>query len=241
MDSRCCSSWPGFESACDTTLSGWRVIQPKISVDAATRAELRRRARVRCARAAGAKSGEDVADGGRRDERADEMAAAALVLLRRAVAVLVRADRDVLGAVIRGELRAAQREHGRREREQPREKLLRGGPQALRLADAAHGDRRAPTIDASDARALHRQLRGRQRALHLRQQRQRLREPRRARAGTAPFTLDARKRLRADATSISPSSLRIAHAHEVGPVHEHAVRERHAAEPDLLVAHAPSG
>ena len=121
---------------------GLRVIQPKISVDAATapicaaaRAWLRMRSR--------RKAGEHVADGRRRDERPDQMAAAALVLLLRAVAVLVAADRDVLGAVVRGELAAAQRERGGRERQEAREQLLRSGPQAPRLANAAHGDRRA--------------------------------------------------------------------------------------------------
>src|SRR5205085_786872 len=51
----------------------------------------------------------------REDDRADEMAAAALVLLRAVLAVLVRADRDVLGAVVGGEVGAAQREERRRE------------------------------------------------------------------------------------------------------------------------------
>src|SRR4029450_2080397 len=115
-----------------------RVIQPKSSIDVATapscataRAWLRtcggaRRASA-FATADGAPSGAvgggrgaraRVRDGGRGDERADEVAAAALVLLRRARAVLVRANGDVLGAVIGREIAAAQRERGRRDREE---------------------------------------------------------------------------------------------------------------------------
>jgi hypothetical protein len=47
------------------------------------------------------------------------MRAAALVLLLARLAVLVRADRDVLGAVVGGELGAAQRDDGRSERRDP--------------------------------------------------------------------------------------------------------------------------
>src|SRR5205823_3721602 len=51
-----------------------------------------------------------VADRRRRKERADEVRAAALVLLRAQLAVLVGPDRDVLGAMIGGEVGAAKRE-----------------------------------------------------------------------------------------------------------------------------------
>src|SRR5580765_1339754 len=68
---------------------------------------------------------EDVADGGRREHRAGEMRAAALVLAGARLAVLVAADRDVLGAVVRGKLAAAEREDTRREREQAGDQLLR--------------------------------------------------------------------------------------------------------------------
>src|SRR3954468_14988556 len=64
----------------------------------------------------GSEAGEDVPDRGRRDERPDEMSAAALVLARRTLPVLVAADRDVLRAVVRGELAATQRKHRRRDR-----------------------------------------------------------------------------------------------------------------------------
>src|SRR5947199_377504 len=51
----------------------------------------------------------------RRDERADEMTSAPLVLLGRALTVLVPADGDVLRTVVRGELRTTHREHRRSE------------------------------------------------------------------------------------------------------------------------------
>jgi hypothetical protein len=49
------------------------------------------------------------------------------VLLRRALAVLVRSDRDVLGAVVRSELAPAKREQRGGERERPGGELLHGG------------------------------------------------------------------------------------------------------------------
>ena len=70
------------------------------------------------------------------EQRADEVAAAAVVLLRRRLAGLVRADRDVLGAVVRGELAAAERDHGGRERGE------RGDCLAARGTRAASGERR---------------------------------------------------------------------------------------------------
>ena len=51
----------------------------------------------------------------------------------------------------------------------------------------------------------------------------------------------ARKRFSADATSISPSALRIAHAQELGPCTSTPFGESHAAEADLLVAHRSRG
>ncbi len=113
----------------------------------------------------GREPGQRVADGGGGDERPDEMAAAALVLARRLLAVLVRTDRDVLGAVVGGELGAAQREHRGRERDEPGHQLLRDGTQPARLADPAHGGRGADHR-AEDAAALDRQLRRRQAPLH---------------------------------------------------------------------------
>src|SRR5437667_6459678 len=57
--------------------------------------------------------GEHAAHGRADQERADDVRTAALVLLAAALAVLVAADRDVLGAVVRSDLRAPNRERGR--------------------------------------------------------------------------------------------------------------------------------
>ena len=201
------------------------------------RADLRGGARV-VAHALRREPCEHVADRRGGDERADQMSAAALVLLRRALAVLVASDRDVLGTVIRGELRPAQRERRRRERHEPGEQLLRDGAQPRRLADTANGygggDHRG-----RDAPALHRQPGRRQRALHLRQQRERLGETGRA-AQERLDTFAAWKRFCADATSMRRPRVDRARPRR-RPVHEHAVRQRHPAEADLLVAHRSSG
>jgi len=158
-------------------LSGCLVIQPKFR-RRGERAELggcvsgllhpRRR-----------EAGEDVADRARREQRADQMTAATLVLLRRSLALLVVADRDVLGAVVVRELAAAQREHRRREREQRDEQFLGDRPDPLVLADALHGD--AGARDRREhATVLHRQLRLGEGTLDLREQRHRLEQPCRA-------------------------------------------------------------
>ena len=49
-------------------------------------------------------------DGAREQQGADQVRAAAVVLLARRLAGLVRADRDVLGTVVRGQLLAAERD-----------------------------------------------------------------------------------------------------------------------------------
>src|SRR5438067_1995729 len=72
----------------------------------AERAELRRRARG-IAPALGDARRERIADRGGGEDRADQMRAAALVLLLAPLAVLVAADRDVLRAVVGGEVRAS--------------------------------------------------------------------------------------------------------------------------------------
>ncbi len=70
--------------------------------------------------------GQHVADGESREQRAEQVRAAALVLLLAGLAVLVAADRDVLCAVVRGEIVAPQSEHGRDERGDRADELLRG-------------------------------------------------------------------------------------------------------------------
>src|SRR5262245_17603261 len=102
--------------------------------------------------------GEEVADRERSEERADEVRAAAFVLLVARLAVLGGADRDVLGAVVGRELGAAQRDGGRSQRCDAGDDLARGRRQALRAArdlrDRCAGDQRR-----QHARTLERQLR----------------------------------------------------------------------------------
>src|SRR5579884_42706 len=198
------------------------------------RSELRSRARS-VAERLGCETCERVPDRARREQRADEMAAAALVLLRRRVAVLVAADRDVLGAVVRRKLAAAQRERSRREREQGREKLLRGGPEPGGLPDAAHDDGRTDHR-REHALALHRQPRSRERMLHLRQERKRLGEARRAAQERARHVRGAEPLVRGcdrDLAALRPDRARPRRR----PVDEHAVRQGHAAQAELLVSH----
>src|SRR6266511_3956014 len=64
------------------------------------------------------------AHGGGNQQRPDQMGAAAFVLARPRLAVLVGSDRDVLRAVVGGEVAAAQRKCGRGEREQAAHQLL---------------------------------------------------------------------------------------------------------------------
>ena len=102
-----------------------------------------------------------------------------------------------------------------------------------RAADRVDRDAALPTIEASTARPLERQLRLGQRALQPRQERERLERASPGRAGAA-----------ADARADEPLplgddlQLAVGGADGAGPrrraVHEHAVRERHPTEPDLL-------
>jgi hypothetical protein len=161
--------------------------------------------------------------------------AAALVLLRRAVAVLVAADRNVFCTVVVRELAAAQREHRRCEGEERDEELLRSRPQSLVLAHAFHGDARAGDR-REDPAVLHRQLCCGQCALHLRQERNRLEQPRRApEERVAHLGRDQPLAPRGNLDL----AVRVADRARPRrrPVHEHAVRERHSTEAKL-VAHA---
>ena len=146
---RCCSSWPGFASSRATGCDGLRVIQPNVSTDATTApSPAIARAGFRSRR--GARSATTFAERGREQHRADEVRAAPLVLLRPRLAVLVRADRDVLRAVVAGELAAAERERRRRDRQHRGDELARGGTQGAALDDL---QRRPPSRRATRARA----------------------------------------------------------------------------------------
>ena len=202
------------------------------------RSELRERART-VARVLRREARKDVAERRRRDERTEQMTAAPFVFLRRARAVLVRADRDVLRAVIRRELRAAHRNHRRRERQHAREQLLRRGTQLSRLANALH-DNRDAGHRSEHARALHRHQRTGKLPLHLRQERERLGEPcrpaqQRARHARRPKALARGRDFELPVRVANRARPRIR------AVDEHAVRERHTAEPDLFLAHRSRG
>src|SRR5687768_9142970 len=86
------------------------------------------------AEACGRPRGEDVARRRGGEEWADQVRAAAFVLLRARLVVLVGPDRDVLGAVVARELAAAERQHGRSQRERAREKLTGDVAQPVRAA-----------------------------------------------------------------------------------------------------------
>src|SRR5688572_33381468 len=66
----------------------------------------------------GRPGGKQAPGGAREQERPQDVRAAALVLLRTVGAVLVGADRDVLGSVVLGEGRAAQGHRGRADGEE---------------------------------------------------------------------------------------------------------------------------
>ncbi len=159
--------------------------------------------------------------------------AAAFVLLRGRPVLLVAADRDVLGAVVAGERAVPDGEHGRGGGKERAEELLR------RVVEAAppqelDGDRGARHRRERGA-ALERHLRVRERPLDARKHREGLDEPGRA----------AQKRHR-HARADEPLALGrdlhvpVGGADRTGPgsrpVDEHAVSERHPAEPDFLVA-----
>src|SRR5579884_2818850 len=168
------------------------------------------------------------------DERPYQVTAAALVLPLRAAPVLVASDRDVLRPVVRGELTRAEREDGRRHRGDRSEDLPRQRAQP-RLAQPAHDDGGAEQR-GQGARFLQRQLSRGELRLHLGQQRERLGQPsrpaqERARNPCGPEPLPGRGDL--DPAVLAPDCARPG----MRAVHEHAVRQRHAAQPDLLLRH----
>ena len=189
-------------------------------------AQVRRRAR-----------GEQVAGGRGHEQRADQVRAAALVLLRALLAVLVRPDRDVLGAVVGGELAAAERHHRGRERERSREELACGAAESRRAAHGLDGER-AHDRGCDHGRALERQPRLRQLPAQLGEHRERLRQPERAaqeRLLDAGCEQPLARGRDLDLAVVVPDRA----GPGVRPVHEHAVREGHPAETNL-VAHARS-
>ena len=163
------------------------------------------------------------------------MGAAALVLALSPLAVLVRADRDVLGAVVGGDFGAAQRKRSRRDGEEAAHELLRGGTEPRRRAHELDDDR-ASEHRREHAWTLERQARFRQSTADLRNDRQRVGEPGRPAQQRA---LDLRA-----AEPLAPRydlQLAVVGADGASPrggaVDEDAVREGHATEPHLVVAH----
>ena len=215
--------------------SGCRVIQPKISVDAASAPNCAA-ARGAAAHARGATPGEDVADArsSRRAGRRDAPPQRSCSFVR-ALAVLVRADRDVLGAVVRGELGAAQREHRRRERQQRRARSSRASGRSRRaLANAST----ATTAPRPSTRARAGSASAASPPAARASPAAAARTPRRAAPARAAAGSHAR-RAEALAPRDATFELTVRRADGAGPrrrpVHEHAVRERHPAEPHLLL------
>src|SRR5215213_3257535 len=182
--------------------------------------------------------GSDRVRRGRRDEqRPDQMRTATLVLTRAWLVVLVGADRDVLGAVVGGEIVAAQREQRGREGEQPGRELFRDGREAG-AADDAHADG-ARQHRAHDPWLLERQLRLRQAPLQRRQDGDGLEQARRPtenrvlhRVTDQPLAL-GRNLDRSVGQTNRGRPCR-------GAVHEHAVLERHPPKAELLLGHTIS-
>ena len=146
-----------------------RCIQPKISVEVAS-APTAAAARAAGGNGAGARDARMFPAGRSRKQRPDEVRPATLVLLRPLDAVLVAADRDVLRAVVGGDGPFAKREQRGCDAEQPADELLRRWPSF---------DRRTPCMTTALAEhcpentaARERQLRLRQRTLHVWQERE---------------------------------------------------------------------
>ena len=157
--------------------------------------------------------------------------------LSRGLAVLVGADRDVLRAVVGGELGAAQRDgSGSEGRDRGDDLLARPGdrlfePRAIWVTAA-------PAIIAvSTARPLERELRAGEPATHAAAA---ARSPPRggpARARAGSLDLGRAEALELGRDLEPPVGQADRAGPGVRPVHEHAVRERHPAEPDRLLGH----
>src|SRR5579884_1045165 len=172
--------------------------------------------------------GGEAAGEGRHQHRPDEVRAAALVLLRPRLAVLVAADRDVLGAVVGGDVAGAQGEERRCERERRAGSLARGRPET-RASHPVRGERTAEHR-GGDSGSLERKLGGQQRPLDRGQEREGLGKPRRTaqqRAADARGADALPPRRHPQAAVGEPDGA----PPRLRAVHQHPVRERHASEP----------
>ena len=165
------------------------------------------------------------------------MRAAALVLLRAFLAVLVRPDGDVLCSVVRGEVRAAHRNCGRADGQRGREDFLRSHREPA-AADEAHRSR-TPDHGRHHRGALERKLRRGKATPDLGQEREDLRHPRGA-SDQAVLDLGRAQRLEPGG-HLHATVLEADGAGPVaGPVHQNPVGESHPPEPNLVPAHSPS-
>ena len=169
----------------------------------------------------------------RQEQRADEMAAAAVVLLRRRLACLVGADRDVLGAVIRGEVAAPERDHGRRQRGKCGDGFLREKTELRATGDARR--RGAGDDRHRDPRPLERETCLGEGAAHVGEHRERLGEPQRA-ADERRRHVRCKPALDAGGRADRAVGCADSGAPRGWTVHEDPVRESHAAEPQLVHA-----
>ena len=157
-----------------------------------------------------------VRSGRRREQRPDQVRAAALVLARARLVVLVacRSRCARRRGTRRGRCRAATSSAGA-SASRPGSELLRDRPEP-RAADDADADG-AREHRGEHARLLERQLRLGQAPLAARAGRRSPRRAARARAGSGSRSCCRSSRLRSAATFSVPSGRRTAHAHEVGP------------------------
>ena len=232
VEMRVCRMWPGRARARESGCSGWRSIQPKIST-AALIAPTAPSALAAGRAEAGARAASALAAALVSEQRADEMAAAAVVLLRCRLARLVGADRDVLGSVVRGEVAAPERDHGRGQRGKGGDGFLREEPELRAPSDARRcrsGDDRN-----GDAWPLEREARLGEGAAHVGEHRERLGEPQRA---ADERRRHVRREPPLDAGGRADRAVGCANrgAPRGRTVHEDPVRESHAAEPQLVHA-----
>ena len=179
----------------------------------------------------GCAGGERARCGAREQHRADEVPAAAVVLLRRRLAGLVGADRDVLRAVVRRELAAPESDHRGCERRERDDRLAgeKPEPRAARCRCGCGADHDSDR----DPWALEWEARLGQRVSNVGQHGERLCQAQRAsdegsRHVGREAPLDAGGRADRAVVGADRGTPR------GRAVHEDSVRERHTAEPQFV-------
>ena len=176
--------------------------------------------------------GEHAADGAREEQRSEDVRAAALVLLRPILAVLVRPDGDVLGAVVLGEVRAAQRHGGRADGQSGRDGLLASAGENL-LARTRRRPQRAPDHGRRPRRGAGTAAAPREGGAEPRAEARRPRPAAPGRAGAGSRSSDRAQRLLPGGDLQRPVLAAHGAGPVAGPVDEHPVAERHPPEPNL--------